>query len=45
VLVLEDCCASRIREVHQFSIEVILRRLGEVTTADGFTGVLDGDRD
>jgi nicotinamidase-related amidase len=33
VLVLEDCCASRIREVHRFSIDVILRRLCEVTTA------------
>ena len=45
VLVLEDCCASRLREVHQFSIEVILRRLCEVTTAEGFIGALDGSRD
>ncbi len=44
VLVLEDCCASRVREVHRFSIDVILRSLCEVTTAKGFIGALEGDR-
>ena len=41
---LEDCCASRVREVHRFSIDVILRRLCEVTTAEGFIGALERDR-
>ena len=36
VLVLEDCCASRIQEVHPFSIDIILRSLCQVTTADRF---------
>lgn len=36
VVVLEDCCASRVREVHDFSINVILRNLGHVTTAESF---------
>ena len=44
VLVLEDCCASRVWEVHRFSIDVILRRLCEVTTAGGFIGALERDR-
>jgi nicotinamidase-related amidase len=44
VLVLEDCCASRVPEVHRFSIDVILRRLCEVTTAEGFIGALKGAR-
>jgi nicotinamidase-related amidase len=35
VLVLEDCGASRVREVHRCSIDVILRSLCEVTTAEG----------
>jgi nicotinamidase-related amidase len=41
VLVLEDCCASRIQEVHPFSIDIILRSLCEVTTADRFIGDLE----
>jgi nicotinamidase-related amidase len=41
VLVLEDCCASRIREVHRFSIDKILRSLCEVTTADRFIANLE----
>jgi hypothetical protein len=32
--VLEDCCASRERAVHEYSIERILRNLSEVTTAE-----------
>jgi biuret amidohydrolase len=44
VLVLEDCCASRIREVHRFSIDVILRSLCQVTTADRFIGALEASR-
>jgi nicotinamidase-related amidase len=40
VLVLEDCCASRMREVHDFSINVILRSLCHVTTADSFIRAL-----
>lgn len=42
VVVLEDCCASREREVHDFSIGVILRRLCHVTTAESFIRTLDG---
>lgn len=42
VIVLEDCCASREREVHDFSIGVILRRLCHVTTAESFIRTLDG---
>lgn len=38
------CCASRVREVHRFSIDVILRSLCEVTTAEGFIGALEGGR-
>jgi nicotinamidase-related amidase len=41
VLVLEDCCASRVQEVHRFSIDIILRSLCEVTTADHFIGDLE----
>lgn len=41
VLVLEDCCASREREVHDFSINMILRSLCHVTTADSFIRALD----
>ena len=44
VLVVEDGCASRIREVHRFSIEVILRSLCQVTTADRFLGDLEATR-
>jgi nicotinamidase-related amidase len=44
VVVLEDCCASRIREVHRFSIDMILRSLCEVTTADRFIGDLEATR-
>jgi nicotinamidase-related amidase len=36
VLVLEDCCASRDRAVHDFSIETILRNLCQVSTAERF---------
>jgi nicotinamidase-related amidase len=43
VVVLEDCCASRSNEVHRFSIDVILRSLCRVITADRFIGDL-GDR-
>jgi nicotinamidase-related amidase len=43
VIVLEDCCASREREVHDFSIGVILRRLCHVTTAESFIRMLDGE--
>ena len=45
VIVLEDCCASREREVHDFSIGVILRRLCHVTTAESFIRTLDGGID
>jgi nicotinamidase-related amidase len=45
VLVLEDCCASRRRDVHDFSIDVILRELCEVTHAERFIGLLATDRD
>ncbi len=41
VIVLEDCCASRESAVHEFSIDVILRKLGRVTTAEGFLRELD----
>jgi nicotinamidase-related amidase len=41
VLVLEDCCASRVQEVHRFSIDMILRSLCQVTTADRFIGDLE----
>jgi biuret amidohydrolase len=34
VVVLEDCCASRERAVHEYSIERILRNLCEVTTGE-----------
>jgi nicotinamidase-related amidase len=34
VIVLEDCCASRERAVHEFSIGRILRHLCEVATAE-----------
>jgi nicotinamidase-related amidase len=43
VVVLEDCCASRVREVHQFSIDRILRSLCLVTAADRFIGQLEGE--
>jgi nicotinamidase-related amidase len=42
VIVLEDCCASGEREVHDFSIAAILRRLCPVTMAESFIGTLDG---
>jgi nicotinamidase-related amidase len=45
VLVREDCCAIRRRDVHDFSIDVILRELCEVTHAGRFTGLLATDRD
>jgi nicotinamidase-related amidase len=41
VIVLEDCCASRETEVHDFSIGMILRRLCHVTTAESFVRTLD----
>jgi nicotinamidase-related amidase len=44
VVVLEDCCASRVQEVHRFSIDIILRSLCEVTTADRFIGELEATR-
>jgi nicotinamidase-related amidase len=40
VVVLEDCCASRERAVHEFSIERILRNLCVVTTAERLVGEL-----
>ena len=43
VVVLEDCCASRVREVHRFSIDMILRSLRTVTTAERFIRSLEGD--
>jgi nicotinamidase-related amidase len=36
------CCASREREVHDFSIAAILRRLCPVTMAESFIRTLDG---
>jgi nicotinamidase-related amidase len=42
VLVLEDCCASRVREVHDFSIDVILRSLCHVTTSESFIRMIGG---
>jgi nicotinamidase-related amidase len=33
VVVPEDCCASRDRAVHEFTIDAILRNLCEVTSA------------
>jgi ureidoacrylate peracid hydrolase len=42
VVVLEDCCASRVNEVHRFSIDVILRSLCTVTTAERFIRGLEG---
>jgi nicotinamidase-related amidase len=44
VLVLEDCCASRDRAVHDFSIERILRDLCQVTTAERFVERLEQGR-
>jgi nicotinamidase-related amidase len=44
VVVLEDCCASRDNETHRFSIDVILRSLCRVTTAESFIQELEGDR-
>jgi biuret amidohydrolase len=44
VLVLVDCCASPIREVHRFSIDMILRSLCQLTTADRFIGDLEANR-
>jgi nicotinamidase-related amidase len=44
VLVLENCCASRIREVHRFSIDMVLRSLCQVTTADRLIGDLEANR-
>jgi biuret amidohydrolase len=44
VLVLEDCCASRVHEVPRFSIDVILRSLCQVTIADRFIGDLEGNQ-
>ena len=44
VLVLEDCCASRLQEVHRFSIDIILRSLCQVTTADRFISDLEATR-
>jgi nicotinamidase-related amidase len=44
VVVLEDCCASLVREVHRFSIDVILRSLCQVTTAERFIRSLEDDQ-
>ena len=44
VMVLEDCCASRVHEVHRFSIDVILRSLCTVTTAECFIRDLEGNQ-
>ncbi|MGH2821506.1 MAG: cysteine hydrolase family protein [Thermoleophilaceae bacterium] len=45
VLVLEDCCASRRRDVHDFSVDVIMRELCEVTSSERFIAMLvRGDR-
>jgi nicotinamidase-related amidase len=41
VVVLEDCCASRVSAVHRHSIDVILRSLGRVTTAQRFIRELE----
>jgi nicotinamidase-related amidase len=42
VVVLEDCCASRVPEVHRHSIDVILRGLCRVTTAEAFIREFEG---
>jgi nicotinamidase-related amidase len=42
VVVLEDCCASRVPEVHRHSIDVILRGLCRVTTAEAFIRGFEG---
>jgi isochorismate hydrolase len=41
VVVLVLCCASRVSAVHRHSIEVILRSLGRVTTAERFIRELE----
>lgn len=41
VVVLEDCCASRRRDVHDFSIDVILRELCDVTDSERFIAMLE----
>jgi nicotinamidase-related amidase len=41
MVVLEDCCASRVSAVHRHSIDVILRSLGRVTTAERFIRELE----
>jgi nicotinamidase-related amidase len=45
VVVLEDCCASRRRSVHDFSIDVILRELCDVTDAERFIALLETGSD
>lgn len=44
VVVLEDCCASRRRNVHDFSINVILRELCDVTDSKRFIAELSNAR-
>jgi nicotinamidase-related amidase len=44
VVVLEDCCASRRRNVHDFSINVILRELCDVTDSERFIAELSNAR-
>jgi nicotinamidase-related amidase len=39
-VVLEDCCASRKRNVHEFSVDVILRALCDVTSSERFIALL-----
>jgi biuret amidohydrolase len=41
VMVLEDCCARLVSAVHRHSIDVILRSLGHVTTAQRFIRELE----
>jgi nicotinamidase-related amidase len=43
-LVLEDCCASRRRDVHDFSIDVILREICDVTDSERFIAMLETGR-
>jgi nicotinamidase-related amidase len=41
VIVLEDCCASRRRDLHDFSTDVILRELCHVTDSERFIAMLE----
>jgi len=42
VIVLEDCCASVTKEMHEFSVRVVLPEIGAVITADEFIRSLGG---